>query len=169
MVDVTVTYLEMDTPESLTVSGKVPADLQLRRETGPAAAALAAELYRDVGGRHHWHDRSRWTVGDWSALLADPAVELWTARRGDAVAGYFELQRDAGICEIKYFGIRPGEIGRGVGGWLLGEAVRQAWRPGVHRVVVNTCTFDHPAALPNYLARGFVVVRREHQRRELPA
>jgi hypothetical protein len=33
---------------------------------------------------------------------------------------------------------------------------------------VNTCTLDGAAALPNYLSRGFVMVREDHQRRELP-
>ncbi len=169
MVDVTVTYLEMDAPGSLKASGKVPDDVQVRRETGIAVPSLAAELYRDVGSAHHWRDRSSWSDADWSALLADPSVELWTASRRERVVGYFELKREPGITEIRYFGIKPGEIGQGIGGWLLTEAVGRAWRPGVDRVIVNTCTLDHPAALPNYLARGFVVVRREHQRRELPA
>ncbi len=168
MVEVTVTYLAMDAPGSLQASGKVPDDLEVCRESGSGAPSVAAGLYRDVGGSHHWHDRSQWSGSDWSALLADASVELWTARRRGQAVGYFELKREPGVAEIRYFGIKPGEIGRGVGGWLLSEAVRRAWQPGVDRVIVNTCTLDHPAALPNYLARGFVVVRREDQRRELP-
>jgi hypothetical protein len=34
-------------------------------------------------------------------------------------------------------------------------------------VTVNTCTLDHAAALPNYLARGFCVARTERQRRAI--
>jgi hypothetical protein len=35
-----------------------------------------------------------------------------------------------------------------------------AWRPGVRRVHVNTCSLDHPAALPAYLKAGFLPYRR---------
>ncbi len=169
MADVTVTYLEMDGPQALVPGGHAPDGVTMCREAGPAAAPLAAELYRSVGAAYHWRDRGQWSTAEWSALLSDPAVELWTARRGDDALGYFELKRAADTVEIKYFGIMPDQVGRGLGGWMLTEAVRRSWRPGVARVVVNTCTLDHPAALPNYLARGFRIVRREHQRRELPA
>ncbi len=36
-------------------------------------------------------------------------------------------------------------------------------------MTVNTCTLDHPSALPNYLKRGFAIVRTEVQRRTLPS
>jgi hypothetical protein len=45
--------------------------------------------------------------------------------------------------------------------FLLTEAVREAWRARPSRVWLHTCTLDHPAALPNYLQRGFVAVREE--------
>ena len=51
--------------------------------------------------------------------------------------------------------------GRGLGGALLTEAVERAWAAGAARVWLHTCTFDHPAAIPNYLARGFTVFRTE--------
>jgi hypothetical protein len=35
-----------------------------------------------------------------------------------------------------------------------------AWRKGVERVHVNTCSLDHPAALPAYLKAGFRPYRR---------
>jgi hypothetical protein len=37
----------------------------------------------------------------------------------------------------------------------------RAWSGGANRVWLHTCTFDDPAALPNYLARGFTVTRTE--------
>jgi GNAT superfamily N-acetyltransferase len=59
----------------------------------------------------------------------------------------------------------PAFTGRGLGGRLLTHAVQRAWThaAGVatRRVWVNTCTLDHPAALANYLARGFVQFREE--------
>ena len=34
-------------------------------------------------------------------------------------------------------------------------ALEQAWTAGVGRVWLHTCTFDHPAAVRFYRARGF--------------
>ena len=46
----------------------------------------------------------------------------------------------------------------------LAEAVRRAWRGGVRRVHVHTCSLDHPAALAAYRRAGFVPVRRAIER-----
>jgi GNAT superfamily N-acetyltransferase len=79
-----------------------------------------------------------------------------------APAGYFELRRhDDGGVEIAYLGLLPEFFGRGWGKYLLEQAVRQAWATGASRVWLHTCTLDHPAALPNYLQRGFRPVREE--------
>ena len=43
----------------------------------------------------------------------------------------------------------------GLGGWLLSEATRRAWATPTHRVFLSTGSGDHPAALTNFLARGF--------------
>ena len=40
-------------------------------------------------------------------------------------------------------------------------AIADAWRTDAARLVLNTCTLDHAAALPNYLARGFRVTGTE--------
>ena len=73
-----------------------------------------------------------------------------------APAGYFELRGDrVGGTEIAYFGLLPEFTGRGLGGYLLTVAVQRAWATGTERVWLHTNTLDHPAALPNYLKRGF--------------
>ena len=52
--------------------------------------------------------------------------------------------------------------GRGLGRYMLTRAVEEAWRtPHARRVWLHTCTLDGPAALPNYLGRGFRIVRSE--------
>ena len=35
-----------------------------------------------------------------------------------------------------------------------------AWGAGARAITVNTCTADHPRALPGYLRAGFQPVRR---------
>ena len=96
------------------------------------------------------------------AYLSDPAVSLWVMTVGDAVAGYFELRReDEKSTEIVYFGLLPEFTGRGLGGFLLTEAVERAWASGARRVWLHTCSFDHPVAIQNYLDRGFIVFKTE--------
>ena len=57
-------------------------------------------------------------------------------------------------------GWRPGLISAGGRSARRWRTRRGAWRPGVKVVRVNTCSLDHPAALPAYLAAGFRAVRR---------
>jgi GNAT superfamily N-acetyltransferase len=63
--------------------------------------------------------------------------------------------------EIAYLGLDRRAFGRGLGGWLVTEAARTAFAWGATRVWLHTCTLDSPAALPNYLARGFSIEKTE--------
>ncbi|HEX8840301.1 MAG TPA: GNAT family N-acetyltransferase, partial [Sphingomicrobium sp.] len=54
--------------------------------------------------------------------------------------------------------------GKGHGRWLLAEAVQRAWREGVTRVHVHTCSLDHPAALAAYRRAGFTPYKRAIER-----
>jgi GNAT superfamily N-acetyltransferase len=79
-----------------------------------------------------------------------------------APAGYYELRgHQDGSVEIAYFGLLPEYTGRGLGGWMLTRAARDAWERGATRVWLHTCTLDHPSALPNYRKRGFLPYRTE--------
>ena len=113
-------------------------------------------LYREVGRNYHWRDRLIWTDEQVRNYLADPSVTLHVLYVQGSPAGYFELRMEPdGSVEIAYFGLLPEFIGRGLGKGLLSEAVRAAWARGARRVWLHTCTLDDPAALPNYLKRGF--------------
>jgi GNAT superfamily N-acetyltransferase len=59
-------------------------------------------------------------------------------------------------------------VGRGLGTLLLTRAVEEAWALGTSRVWLHTSTLDHPAALPNYLKRGFKQVRTEVYQTTIP-
>ena len=123
--------------------------------------ALARDLYVRVGGPWHWHDRLPWSDQQWRDHLERNGVSIHLLLIDGATAGYFELARhDDGGTEIAYFGLLPQAQGRGLGRWLLEQAALEARRHG-GTVWVHTCTLDGPAALPNYLARGFVPTREE--------
>jgi GNAT superfamily N-acetyltransferase len=67
-------------------------------------------------------------------------------------------------CELAFIGLIPELSGKGHGRWLLAEAVRLAWREGVERVHVHTCSLDHPAALAAYRRAGFTPFKRAIER-----
>lgn len=165
----TTYYLEMTSPEELIPAREpeVPVTIQHARVPLPE---LNRFLYTAVGGDWWWIDRLGWTWEDWSAQLARPGYETWVAFVEGTPAGYFELEgTTGGDVELVFFGLLPAFVGRGIGGHLLTAAVRRAWEKGARRVWVHTSSFDHPAALTNYQARGFRLVRAEESVKELPA
>jgi GNAT superfamily N-acetyltransferase len=167
---VRTTYLEMLSPTALLPAARIPADVLLLR-AGVPSPEFGRFLYSAVGGDWYWRERLAWTFQQWLAWLSRPEVETWVAYTAGTPAGYFELETQTeGSVEITYFGLLPHFVGRGLGGYLLSQAVGRAWQtsPGVRRVWVHTCTLDHAGALPNYLARGFQVFREEERTVELP-
>jgi ribosomal protein S18 acetylase RimI-like enzyme len=161
VVTATRTYLEMTEPGSLRPARIVLDNLAIAYVERPQAS-LWRWLYTEVGRQHRWFDRLPWSDEEAQAYLDDPAISLWLATVDGATAGYFELRREPdGAVEIVYFGLLAEYTGRGLGGQLLTEAVARAWASGARRVWLHTCTFDHPAAIPNYLRRGFTVFRIE--------
>jgi GNAT superfamily N-acetyltransferase len=133
----------------------------------PADPRINHAMFMEVGTPFRWFSRLDWTIEDWEHYTNDPSVETWLGLEEDRPFGYFELQHRSmpgggEETEIMFFGILPSAFGRGLGGLLLAESVQAAWSvPGTDRVYVHTCTSDHPAALKNYLSRGFTVERTE--------
>lgn len=167
---VTTTYLEMGAADALRPARLVPREALLVR-AGIPSPELSRFFYTAVGGDWYWRDRLDWTWGQWKAWLERPEVETWVVHQVGTPAGYFQLEaQPGGNVEIVYFGLIPGFTGQGLGGYLLTQAVHRAWRlhEGVKRVWVHTCSLDHPAALANYLARGFVVYQKEETMLDLP-
>ena len=115
-------------------------------------------LFRRVGGRWLWY--SRLAMDDAALLRAVAEVHAVIDPRGVEV-GMIELDfREAGECLIRFLGLVPELAGKGHGRWLFAQTLALAWRKGVERVRVNTCSLDHPAALPSYLKAGFTAYRR---------
>ncbi len=154
-IEVTRTYLEMRDPGQL--QRAISDDPRLRIDRIPdCPPSLFRSLYAEVGREYHWIDRLPWTDEDISTHLSQAGISVWLLTEAEKTAGYFELRRcEDGSVEVAYFGLLPDFIGRGLGKHLLTRAVEQAWAEGANRVWLHTCTLDDPAALPNYLKRGF--------------
>ena len=168
-VTVVRTYLELRDPRAL--RGAVVDDPALRLErVASDNIALFRDLYRDVGGPYHWRDRNLVSDDTLRAHFSQPTVQLWVLYHADVHAGFFELQRHADdSVEIVYFGLTRHVFGRGFGKHLLTCAATKASELGGKRVWLHTCTLDSPAALPNYLARGFDPFKTETYEAEIPA
>ena len=150
-----VTYLEMTErprPRPLPPS---PLRLERWRDVEPAKYRL---LFRRVGGRWLWYSR---LLMDDSTLGANLAEVHAVVDRSGVEVGMLELDfRTEGECLIRFLGLVPELAGKGHGKWLFAQLMTLAWRPGVERVHVNTCTLDHPAALSSYLKAGFRAYKR---------
>jgi GNAT superfamily N-acetyltransferase len=166
-IQVRRTFLEMRSPAGLEPA-VTPSPQPEVSPLQPCSPAMFRYLYREVGRAFRWTDRLSWTDEQIAGHLADSSTSIWLLSWKEAPAGYFELRaHDDRSVEIAYFGLLPDFIGRGWGGYLLTRAAGAAWDLGPSRIWLHTCTLDHPAALPNYLKRGFRPFREETY--EVPA
>ena len=113
-------------------------------------------LYDAVGRPWYWTDRKKLSDEELEKIIHDPAVDIFVLYVGGSPAGFYELDyRDMPTAELAYFGIMPEFIGKSLGPYLLTQAIEMLWQRAPRRVLVNTCTLDHPKALPLYQRFGF--------------
>ena len=155
--DVVITYLEQSVK---------PTQIRAPRPTMPVALLQVVNppihyyryLYDLVGGPYHWVSRKRLADADLARIIQDPRVYIYVLYVEGVPGGFCELDhRDSEVVEIKFFGLAPEQVGRGLGRYFLGQCIGLAWQLGPERVQLETCTLDHPAALPLYQKLGFNV------------
>ncbi len=168
MVDYTINFLEMEAR---------PSYPRPHQPLGHQAALLHAEsppvwyflsLYDAVGSQYLWTDKHQESDEQLREFVQHPDMALYTLIRQGWPAGFFMLDsREAGICDLAYFGLVPEMVGQGYGKYLLQEAIHMGWDiPNTKKMTVNTCTLDHPRALAIYQSAGFEPVRQEHKTRD---
>jgi len=166
-VTVTVTFLRMD---------QRPVDPPRQLPETCSLATLAAcsvpfyrYLYGTVGAPYLWWLRRALPDSALESLLRDPAVSITVLYQGGEPAGFFELDRRQGSAvNLSYFGLMPGATGLRLGTAFLRAAIDAAFTEGVRALTVNTCTADHPRALPGYLRAGFRPVRAVREVWDVP-
>lgn len=137
-----------------------PSPLRLRRwrNVDPVRYRL---LFQRIGARWLWYSRLAMPDADLAAQLGE--VHAVEDQSGIEV-GLLELEcPEAAAARIRFLGLVPELAGFGHGKWLIAQALALAWRPGVERVDLFTCSLDHPAALPAYLRAGFTAVSRNFE------
>lgn len=163
-----VTFLEMKARPAAIPPPQPKGKIALLRANRPPVH-FYRYLYDAVGHGYHWVDRKKLSDTQLAALLADDRLELYVLYVEGCPAGLAELEfRDAATANLAYFGLVPDFVGRRLGYFFLYHTAAIAWGRSISRFLVNTCTLDHPRALPLYQRVGFVPYNREDRFIELP-
>ena len=166
-IPMTVTFLEMRARPQLPPPPQPRGKVALLKAQKPSAH-FYRYLYDTIGDDYYWVDRKK--IGDeaLTAVIQDPLNQLFVLYAEGCPAGMAELDyRRMGEANISYFGLMPEAIGRRLSVFFLYHTVMNAWAEGIKRLTVNTCTLDHPRALPLYQRLGFVPYSREERFVEL--
>jgi GNAT superfamily N-acetyltransferase len=157
----TVTYLELTPPGPRRESLPTGQTIALLRAVKPELHFYRYLMFR-TGKPWTWVYRLRLADDALSAIVHADTTDIHVLHLDGAPAGFFEIDRsDPAAHNIAYFGLMAHAAGRGLGRWFLSEAIHAALEGAPGRVTVNTCTLDHPAALPLYQKMGFKPVGRE--------
>ena len=167
-IPMTVTFLEMRQRPSGLVPPQPRGKIAILRAEKPSVH-FYRYLYDAVGKDYVWVDRKKLDDVALAKILDAPTLELYVLYAEGAPAGMAELDfADPKVAHLAYFGLMPEAIGRGLGTYFLYQACAICWSRPITNLLVNTCTLDHPRALPMYQRVGFVPYAREDRYIELP-
>jgi len=163
-----VTFLEMKSRPSTIPPPQPKGKIALLRAERPPVH-FYRYLYDAIGRDYHWVDRKKLSDAHLGNLLGDDRMEIYVLYVDGCPAGLAELDfRDATVSHLAYFGLMPEFVGRRLGFFFLYQSALNAWTKPISKLLVNTCTLDHPRALPLYQRLGFVPYSREERYIELP-
>lgn len=162
-IEVTVTFLEMHAPPA--ASPPMPYNRQVALlKTKDIPLHFYRYLMDRVGRKWHWVNVLRLNDDELSAGIHREDRDIRVLYLDGAPAGFFDLKPHLPEeVELAYFGMMEHATGQGLGRWFLGSAISAAWSYGPKRVTVQTCTLDHPAALPLYQKLGFAPVAQKKE------
>ena len=153
-----VTYLEQTQRPTLLCPMPVNLHVALMKQQDVPLHFYRYLQYR-TGREWHWVSRLRLEDDALSKIVHAPETSINVLYLNGAPSGFFELcQTDPETVNLEYFGLMAHAHGRGLGRWLLSQALEAAWEASPIKVTVNTCTLDHPAALPLYQKLGFTPI-----------
>ncbi len=145
-----------------------PQDVVLTEAVLPSPE-LSQFLFCAVGHHWRWFSRLNWDYQQWLDYVSSAQVRTFVLYQQGTPAGFVELrQHDDLSVELKFFGLLPAFIGKGLGKLLAQAAIALAQQWQASRVWVHTCTEDHPSALKTYQQAGFSIVNTEQQDEEMP-
>ena len=160
-VPVVVTFLRMDKAPAQAAPA-LPDGVRVERLSPRCTLAHYRKLYAEVGQDYLWWLRRTLSDADMEEILVDRRISISVLRDAHGDLGFYELDRRSPnrMINLAYFGLLPRAIGLGMGMPFLHHAIDTAWGEGCSALTVNTCTADHPRALPNYVRAGFHKLRQ---------
>ncbi len=155
--DVTITYLQQTDKPSFAAIAKPHGQTAILRVLEPPIHYYRY-LYDVVGSSYYWSSRKLLTDDALIQVIHDPNTYIYVLYMNGSPAGFSEFdRRDPQDVEIKFFGLAPEFTGKGLSRWFLAQILDLIWGFAPKRVRLETCTLDHPAALPLYQKMGFTV------------
>ena len=155
-------YLEINSLSDLKDTNFSPKGCQIQL-VQPVDFQLNKFFYKNVGKKHHWVDRLVWTDKQWIEYISDQKVKTYILKKGNDMAGYFELifHEEKKETEIAYLGLLKEYQNKKLGSFLLTSAIKNSFSENTNRVWVHTCSLDHKNALNNYISRGMRIYKTE--------
>jgi hypothetical protein len=167
-IPMTVTFLEMNAKPLVVPPPQPRGKIALLRCENPSAH-FYRYLYDTIGADYYWVDRKKLSSEALEDVIQNPLNQLFVLYKDGCPAGMAELdRRKSGSTNIAYFGLMPEAIGKRLGYFFLYHTCINAWLEPIQRLTINTCTLDHPRALPLYQRIGFTAYNREERFVELP-
>ena len=150
-------YLRIDDPSKIEATQPPPENVSIVRANSPTIEFYRF-LYNNAGEEFLWGDRRRLSDTDLLTLISPETCHLMVLYESGTPAGFCELDVSSpDHSEIKYFGMLPGFLGRGLGGYFLNASIQYAGKLKQLPLILDTCSLDHESALENYRKRGFKV------------
>ena len=156
-------YLEIKSLKDLVELPKPSEKLKVKL-VNPPNFQLNKFFYKQIGKKLNWIDRLVWNDNKWISYLNNENVNTYILKEKNNFVGYYEqiFDKEKLDFEIAYFGILEEYIGKKFGGYLLSEAIKNAFELNPKRIWVHTCSLDHRHALKNYLSRGMKIFKSEN-------
>jgi len=151
----TVICMEMREKPILDINFDKYPNLSLERVQNPDLKQYR-DFYREVGANWLWDKHLALSDEKLLELLNNPLIETYILMEQSVPVGLLQLDfEEQGECEIVYFGIIAGKIGKGMGRYLMYKAFELAWNHPIKRLWLHTCNFDSPDAVGIYQHFGF--------------
>ena len=155
-------YLEINSLKDLKKSKFSPGNCLIDL-SDPTDFQINKFFYKSIGKEHRLTDRLIWTDKQWMEYVSGQKVKTYILKKGDDMAGYFELifHEEKKETEIAYLGLLKEYQNKKLGSFLLTSAIKNSFSENTNRVWVHTCSLDHKNALNNYISRGMRIYKTE--------
>jgi GNAT superfamily N-acetyltransferase len=164
---VTITFLAM-MERPLLPAPAMPPNVRVVHWRSPQPDPYLA-LQKAVGGDYLWWLRRATPKAELRRILENPQIAVHVLQVDGQDAGYYELDASRWpFVNLSYFGLMRSAIGQRLGRAFLRHAVDNAWSGPIRGITVNTCTADHPRALPLYESTGFRRMRVTQEDWDIP-